>query len=114
MHAALAARLPLRSQDPGFRDGLRRHGVRTPDHFIGGDGVDPYWTIARLLDSLTVLPVGVTELMCHPGHFDDALAYSRYGRQREVELATLVDPEALATTKRLGIQLCHFGTLPVV
>ena len=114
MHAALAARLPLRSQDPGFRDGLRRHGIRTPDHFIGGDGVDPYWTIARLLDSLTVLPVGVTELMCHPGHFDDALAYSRYGRQREVELATLVDPEALATTKRLDIHLCHFGTLPVV
>jgi predicted glycoside hydrolase/deacetylase ChbG (UPF0249 family) len=113
MQVARAARLPLRSQDPGFRDGLRRHGVRTPDHFVGGDGADPYWTLERLFDTLTVLPLGVTELMCHPGHFDEALAYSRYGRQREVELATLVDAEARATTERLDIRLCHFGTLPV-
>src|SRR5438093_1577435 len=87
----------------GPRDGLRRPGVRTPDHCVGGDGVDPYWTLARLFDTLTVLPLGVTELMCHPGHFDEALAYSRYGRQREVELATLVDAEARATTERLDI-----------
>ena len=113
MRVARAAHLPLRSQDPGFRDGLRRHGVRTPDHFVGGDGVDPYWTLERLFDTLTVLPLGVTELMCHPGHFDEALAYSRYGRQREVELETLVDAEARVTTARLDIRLCHFGTLPV-
>jgi chitin disaccharide deacetylase len=112
MQVALAARLPLRSQDPGFREGLRRHGVRTPDHFVGGDGVDPYWTLERLLDTLAILPLGVTELMCHPGHFDEALAYSRYGRQRQVELAALLEPEARATAERLGIQLCHFGTLP--
>src|SRR5262249_18368726 len=112
MQVAVAARLPLRSQDPGFREGLRRHGVRPPDHFVGGDGADPYWTLERLLDTLAVLPLGVTELMCHPGHFDEALAYSRYGRQRQVELAALLEPEARATAQRLGIQLCHFGTLP--
>ena len=32
------------------------------------------------------LPDGVSEFMTHPGWFDDDLAYSRYGRQREVEL----------------------------
>jgi len=112
MQVALAARLPLRSQDPGFREGLRRHGVRTSDHFVGGDGAEPYWTLERLLDTLAVLSLGVTELMCHPGHYDDALAYSRYGRQREVELAALVDAEARATATRLDIRLCHFGTLP--
>jgi predicted glycoside hydrolase/deacetylase ChbG (UPF0249 family) len=109
---ALAARLPLRSQDPGFRDGLRRRGARTPDHFVGGDGPEPYWTIARLLDTLAGLPVGWTELMCHPGHYDEALAYSRYGIQRETELAALCDPETRATVERLGIRLCHFGTSP--
>jgi predicted glycoside hydrolase/deacetylase ChbG (UPF0249 family) len=108
---ALDARLPLRSQDPGFRDGLRRRGVATSDYFIGDAEAEPYWTTARLLDQLATLASGVTELMCHPGRFDDDLAYSRYGRQREVELAALCDGEARATVERLDIRLCHFGAL---
>ncbi len=108
----VAWRLPLRSQDQGFREGLRRHGVRTPDHFLGEDGPEPYWTSERLLDALAGLPVGVTELMCHPGHYDEALAYSRYGRQREVELGALCHPEARATIERLDIRVGHFGALP--
>jgi predicted glycoside hydrolase/deacetylase ChbG (UPF0249 family) len=64
LQVALGAGLPIRSQDPGFRDGLRRRGARTPDHFLGGDGAEPYWTLARLLDALAALPIGVTELMC--------------------------------------------------
>lgn len=112
LEVALTARLPLRSQDPGFRDGLRRRGARTPDRFLGGDSVEPYWTTERLLDALAGLPVGVTELMCHPGHYDEALAGSRYGKQRETELAALCDPEARATLERLGIRLGHFGLLP--
>jgi predicted glycoside hydrolase/deacetylase ChbG (UPF0249 family) len=108
---ALAARLPLRSQDAGFRDGLRRHGIATTDHFVGDAGAEPYWTTARLLDLLATLPLGLTELMCHPGVFDDDLVYSRYGRQRETELAALCDPEARATIERLDIRLCHFGAL---
>jgi predicted glycoside hydrolase/deacetylase ChbG (UPF0249 family) len=107
----LAARLPLRSQDAGFRDGLRRHGVATTDHFVGDAEAEPYWTTERLLDQLATLPLGVTELMCHPGVFDADLAYSRYGRQREVELVALCDPEARATVERLDIRLCHFGAL---
>jgi predicted glycoside hydrolase/deacetylase ChbG (UPF0249 family) len=108
---ALAARLPLRSQDAGFRDGLRRHGIATTDHFVGDAQAEPYWTAERLLDLLATLPLGLTELMCHPGIFDDDLAYSRYGRQRETELAALCDPEARATIERLDIRLCHFGAL---
>ncbi len=109
---AVAARLPLRSQDAGFREGLRRRGARTSDHFLGADSVEPYWTTERLLDALAGLPVGVTELMCHPGHYDEALAYSRYGKQRETELAALCEPEARSTVDRLGIRLGHFGMLP--
>jgi predicted glycoside hydrolase/deacetylase ChbG (UPF0249 family) len=107
----LAARLPLRSQDEGFRDGLRRREIATTDAFVGDADVEPYWTTERLLDQLATLPLGLTELMCHPGYFDEHLAYSRYGRQREVELAALCDPEARATVERLDIQLCHFGAL---
>jgi predicted glycoside hydrolase/deacetylase ChbG (UPF0249 family) len=107
----LGARLPLRSQDAGFRDGLRRHGIATTDSFVGDAQAEPYWTTERLLDQLATLPLGLTELMCHPGVFDEDLAYSRYGRQREVELAALCDLEARATVERLGIRLCHFGAL---
>ena len=107
----LAARLPLRSQDLGFREGLRRCGIITTDAFVGDAQTEPYWTPGRLLDQLATLPLGVTELMCHPGIFDEALAYSRYGRQREVELGALCDAEARATVTRLDIQLCHFGAL---
>ena len=107
----LAARLPLRSQDAGFREGLRRHGIATTDHFVGDAQIEPYWTTECLLDHLATLPLGVTELMCHPGVFDEDLAYSRYGRQREVELAALCDLEARATVERLDIRLCHFGVL---
>jgi predicted glycoside hydrolase/deacetylase ChbG (UPF0249 family) len=107
----LAARLPLRSQDAGFREGLRRHGIATTDHFVGDAQIEPYWTTECLLDHLATLPIGVTELMCHPGVFDEDLAYSRYGRQREVELAALCDLEARATVERLDIRLCHFGAL---
>jgi predicted glycoside hydrolase/deacetylase ChbG (UPF0249 family) len=107
----LAARLPLRSQDAGFREGLRRRAVVTTDHFVGDAQSEPYWTAERLLDQLATLPLGVTELMCHPGVFDEDLAYSRYGRQREVELRAICDPEARATVKRLDIRLCHFGAL---
>jgi predicted glycoside hydrolase/deacetylase ChbG (UPF0249 family) len=109
---ALAAALPLRSQDGGFREGLRRRGARTPDHFLGGDAPAPYWTAERLLDALASLPLGITELMCHPGRYDEALAYSRYGREREAELAALVNPEARGTVERLGIGLATFDALP--
>lgn len=109
---AVAAGLPLRSQDPGFREGLRRHGVRTVDHFLGGDDPAPYWTVERLLDALASLPLGITELMCHPGLYDESLAYSRYGREREVELAALLHPEARGTIDRLGIRLADFSAVP--
>ena len=109
LSVALAARLPVRSQDAGFRDDLRRNGIATTDHFVGEAEGEPYWTTARLLNQLATLPVGLTELMCHPGLFEEDLAYSRYGRQREVELAALCDAKARATIERLGIRLCHFG-----
>jgi predicted glycoside hydrolase/deacetylase ChbG (UPF0249 family) len=111
VEVALDARRPLRSQDPGFREGLRRRGLATPDHFVGDAGAEAFWTVERLLDTLAGLPVGATELMCHPGRFDASLAWSRYGLQREVERRALSDPEVRATVERLGIRLGHFGAL---
>ena len=71
----------------------------------------PYWSLPRTLAQLRVLPPGVSEFMSHPGWFDEALAYSRYGRQRETEMVGLGTPAARAALASLGITLCHFGEL---
>ena len=87
-----------RAQDAGPLHG--RVGSRTPTG-----------RRERVLAHLRELPAGVTEFMTHPGYFDDDLAYSRYGRQRDTELAGLTDPEARALVEREGIRLIHFGNL---
>lgn len=106
---ARAIKVPLRSQDDQVRAAARRLTLRTPDHFMGESGPDPYWSAERVLEHLASLPGGVTEFMTHPGYFDDDLAYSRYGKQRETELAGLTDPRARETVAQEGIRLAHFG-----
>lgn len=108
---ARAIKVPVRSQDAHVREAARRLKLGTPDHFRGEAGPEPYWSADRVLEHLRSLPEGVTEFMTHPGHFDDNLAYSRYGRQREVELIGLTDPRAREVIEREGIRLAHFGAL---
>jgi predicted glycoside hydrolase/deacetylase ChbG (UPF0249 family) len=101
----------VRSQDAAARSRARSAGLRTTDHFFGESGPDAYWSAARTLAHLRALPPGVSEFMCHPGRFDADLGYSRYGRQREVEMAGLGTPAARAAAAALGITLRHFGQL---
>ena len=108
---ARALKVPVRSQDAQVRAAARGLGLRTPDHFMGESGPEPYWSRERTLTQLEALPDGLSEFMTHPGYFDDDLAYSRYGRQRETELAGLTDPEARRAVTRRGIRLAHFGNL---
>jgi predicted glycoside hydrolase/deacetylase ChbG (UPF0249 family) len=103
--------IAVRSQDEAARARARSAGLRTTDHFFGESGPDAYWSPARTLAHLRALPPGVSEFMCHPGRFDDDLGYSRYGRQREVEMIGLGAPAARAASAALGIQLRHFGHL---
>jgi predicted glycoside hydrolase/deacetylase ChbG (UPF0249 family) len=102
--------LAVRSQDGGVRARVRAVGLATPDHFFGQSGPDPYWTPPRTLAHLRALPPGVSEFMAHPGFCDDALAYSRYGRQRETELIGL-GAGARQAAAALGVRLCDFGDL---
>jgi predicted glycoside hydrolase/deacetylase ChbG (UPF0249 family) len=107
---ARAIKVPVRTQDGQVRAAARGLKIRTPDHFIGEADSEPYWSAARVLEHLRTLPAGVTEFMTHPGYFDDDLAYSRYGAQRESELAGLTDPRARELVAREGIRLAHFGS----
>ncbi|SRR5260370_41363005 len=94
--------VPLRSFNPQ---------VRYRGDFFGqtGEG-EPYpegISLAGLLKTLSSLPVGVTELGCHPGEDEHLDSVYRVERMQEVEV--LCDPrvrEALAAT---NIHLCSFA-----
>jgi predicted glycoside hydrolase/deacetylase ChbG (UPF0249 family) len=109
--AARRLGVPVRSEDEAARARARSAGLRTPDHFFGGSGPAPYWTHELTLGHLARLPAGVSEFMTHPGRFDEALAFSRYGRQRETELVALGSLDTRAAAAALGVTLCHFGDL---
>ena len=111
LDAARRLGVPVRSQNETARARALTAGLKTPDHFFGESGPGAYWSLARTLAHLRGLPSGVSEFMGHPGFCDDALSYSRYGRQRETEMVGLGLPAARAAVSSLGITLCHFGQL---
>lgn len=111
LEAARRLGVPVRSQNREARARARGAGLRTPDHFFGESGPAAYWTLGNTLRRLRALPPGVSEFMTHPGRYDDALGFSRYGRQREQELIGLGTPAARAAAAALGIQLCSFRDL---
>jgi predicted glycoside hydrolase/deacetylase ChbG (UPF0249 family) len=108
---AKALKVPMRAQDADVRARARQDGIRTPEHFMGESGPEPYWSAEMVLAQLSALPAGVSEFMTHPGYFDDDLAYSRYGKQRETEVTGLTHPDVRALIAREGIRLAHFGNL---
>jgi predicted glycoside hydrolase/deacetylase ChbG (UPF0249 family) len=111
LEVAAALAVPVRSQNPEARARARTARLRTPDHFFGESGPAAYWSLDRTIRHLRELPAGVSEFMCHPGWFDAELAYSRYGRQREVEMIGLGTAAARGAATALGIELCTFADL---
>lgn len=109
--AARRLGVAVRSQNAAARTRARSAGLATPDHFFGESGPEPYWSSARTLRHLRELPAGVSEFMTHPGWFDESLAWSRYGRQREVEMVGVGTPPARAAAQALGIALATFAGL---
>jgi predicted glycoside hydrolase/deacetylase ChbG (UPF0249 family) len=108
---AAALRLPVRSIDVPMRAIMMARGLGSPAHFLGDAGDEPYWTVTRLLSTIPTLSPGVTELMCHPGYFDDTIAYSRYGRQRDVERQALCTSEVATRLREQGVRLVTYAAL---
>lgn len=109
--AVAAARgLPVRAMDEALRAALRGRGVRTTDAFLGDASLRPGWTEATLLAALAALPVGVTELMAHPG-YRPAVARTSFGVEREEELRALTAPACRRAVEAGGIELRSFASL---
>ena len=68
---------------------------------------------AELVDLMSEIPEGSTELMVHPGHCGAALrgAPTRLKESREAELGALVAPEVHNAMLRNGIALVNYREL---
>lgn len=71
--------------------------------------------VARLCHHIQHLHLGTTELMCHPGLFDDIVyPNSPHPPDKRVrELSVLLDPNVLYTIQEHA-QLIHYGHLPSI
>lgn len=89
-----------------------KHGLCSPDHFLGlvGTGRMNLRLLRRLIDTF---PDGRTEIMLHPGICDADLAatHSRLQEERQAELDLLLDPELKRLLAEGGIRLISFREL---
>ena len=96
-----------------FDQTTRKMRIGHTDHFTGF-ALTGSLNVASLLQTLESLPEGTTELMCHPGYADAALAAASTNltRQREEELAALRDSAILEALRANQIRLVSFRDLP--
>lgn len=95
-----------------FRKLASSHGIRTPDHFMGVAATGRLNREA-ILAMIGAMRDGVTELMCHPGEYDEELEKSptRLKRERELELNGLTDPDVRGAVREHDVRLMTFREL---
>lgn len=90
---------------------IKARRLRHPSHFVATFFGKSAVNLDHLLYLLETLPEGTSELMCHPGYNDPALAGSSYRQEREMELALLTRPEVKQRVRELGLELATFAEL---
>jgi len=97
---------------PRFRKLAGAHGMRTPDHFMGVAATGRLNREA-ILAMIGAMGNGVTELMCHPGEYDEELEKSstRLKRERELELSGLTGPDVRTAIRQHDVRLMNFQEL---
>lgn len=71
--------LPMRSRFNEDRLKIKREGIKTPDSFISWHPHRTTFLLEKLKETK-----GVTELVCHPGHYDKNCNYP-YNKERREE-----------------------------
>ncbi|HYL09897.1 MAG TPA: ChbG/HpnK family deacetylase [Candidatus Acidoferrales bacterium] len=94
------------------RDQVRRAGLACADFFCGLTQTG-FLGAEEIEAILWNLPEGTTELMCHPGYHDAALAASatRLQMHRERELEGLKDVQLRKVIAAVGAELIHYGRI---
>lgn len=90
---------------------LDEFNPRRPDMFFD-NFYDETATKENMLSIINGIHDGTSEIMCHPGHVDEAFAKeSIYNFQRERELQILTDPSIKQSIESQGIKLITFADL---
>jgi chitin disaccharide deacetylase len=105
LNAAHKLGVPLRHCSPkvcyrGDFYGQTTEGAPLPDAI----------SVMALIHILATLPLGLTELGCHPGEGIDL--YTMYCAEREQEVKVLCDPRIHAAVRATGIELRSFQNFP--
>jgi predicted glycoside hydrolase/deacetylase ChbG (UPF0249 family) len=96
--------VPVRHRSPCVRYEGRFYGQTGT-----GDPLPANISTARLMELLRELPVGVTEMACHPGYPGDVV--TMYAAEREMELHALCDPDVRRVVREEAIVLIAFSDL---
>lgn len=107
--AAVAA---VRVLSTGFHSIAKKHGLLSPDTFLGVAATGQLGPDA-LCDLIDTLDEGRTEIMLHPGVCDEDLERtgSRLQRQRQLELDGLLSPQVRRAIEHHGIRLISYREL---
>lgn len=101
----------LKDTHPRVPDLIEEFEPRRPDHFLV-EFYDEGATHEALLSMIDTLNDGTSEIMCHPGHVDEAFASeSVYNDQRERELQILTDASVKEALQANDIRLVTFAEL---
>jgi hypothetical protein len=82
--------------------------MRSTEHF-GGAALQGHLTPDLLIETLRTMPVGLTELMVHPGLKSAESGFE--GPDREQEVQALTDPRLREVFKQANIGLTNFSKL---
>lgn len=96
------------------RQAISHAGRLTTDHFIGVEQAGRF-NAESLIDALTRLPLGTTELMLHPGrrdHQEETPPLWDYAWEQALE--ALQAPKLAEQVRENRIELIHFGHLPTL
>jgi len=104
LEAALELRVPVRDCNPEIRYCGRFYG-QTAEGSPYPEGI----TSNALIEIMSQLPPGITELACHPG--EGEVPYTTYTDERAIEVKTLCDARVRAALIEMGIELCGFAAL---
>ena len=108
----LVSSAAVRAVSSRFTAISRKYGLRYPDYFLGLAVTGQMGTeaLCRMIDTL---PEGRTEIMLHPGICDAELAAtgSRLQQQRQMELESLLAPEARRSVERFQVRLISYREL---
>jgi len=102
LEAALGLRVPVRDCNPEIRYCGRFYG-QTAEGSPYAKGI----TSDGLIEVLSQLPPGVTELACHPG--EGQVPNTTYIDERAKEVKTLCGARVRSALIEMGIELCGFG-----